>query len=414
MWGGVRGNADKSTSTATLNPLSLTYCIPPDSPQPLYVPIVFNNSIPEEISYYVRSLSDGSSSTQTISGSSLKRSTSHKPRLRISDTGDEDDEEDPVVDPLSAVVLRAKSNGEVAKLPSIRPADSLSLVPPDLLSTQSVLYIPIDKPSVVHLKHAVDKHGDRFHVTPHKEAVVVECPSGDEPEQGGKLIKIGKPKPPAPEQRCVGEEEVVHFNARGAGTLKAHWRKRSADGQALTGIIEGIQDDVLSHDELAIVPRDRISQTHSVPIRVVHDRPGQYTISLTSVTDSFHNTYTPSGSSSERIFTVLPKPLAKFNCGSGRELLVDQQTSLPLSLDGLGDDPLELHYTFHPVGGSAQDKSIKIAKKTDVITVSEPGTYTLQDIKGPCKGDIMEPSSCKVVLVPPPSAELSVTTLHEW
>ncbi|ORX35215.1 hypothetical protein BD324DRAFT_631845 [Kockovaella imperatae] len=402
-------------STATLNPLSLSYCIPPDSTQPLYVPIVFNNSVPDEISYYSRSLSDGTHSTKTVAGSSLKRSSSHRPHLRIANSpagSPVEDDEDPVVDPLSAVVLRAKANNEIAKLPSVKPADSLTLIPPDLLSTQSVLYLPVDKPSIIHLKHAIDKLGDRFHITPQKEAVIVECPSADETDQSGRLIKIGKSKTPSPEQRCVGEDEIIYFNARGAGTLKANWRKRSGEGQMISGTIEGIQDDSIASDEMSLIPRERITKTHSVPIRVVHDRPGQFAVSLTSITDSLHNNYVP-GPASERIFNVLPRPMAKFDCKQSRELLVGQTTTLPLLLAGIGEQPSDLLYTFHPVDGSPEEKSIKVARRGEVIVVSQPGSYVLQSISGPCKGDIMEPSSCRVQLIPPPAVELSMTTLHE-
>lgn len=403
-------------STATLNPLSLSYCIPPDSPQTIYVPIVFNNSLPNEVSYYIRSLETGHAEVKTLAGSALKKATQPRSKHLLTEGEDEDEDTDiPETDPLSALIL--KSNDlDVAKLPSVKPHDSLTLVPPKLSSTQQVLFLPVDHPSVVSLKSVLDRHGDRFHITPHKEAVVIECPTGGHfvEESQGQLIK--RPSKPQPaELRCQGAEEVVQFQARGVGPLRVGWKKKSKDAQT-HGVIEGIEaeEEIDSTDSLALSRKERVSRTHTVPLRVSHDRPGIYTVSLTSVADSLHNTYTPSGPAAERVFNVIPQPSARLDCTGPKELLVGQRTSLAVHLSGLSTEPVEVLYSFTSLNGDTTQRSYKTNRKQESIFVSEPGRYTLLGMKGPCGGVVMEPSSCLVQLVPLPSLDMKVETLHEW
>jgi nucleoporin POM152 len=404
-------------STATLNPLSLSYCIPPDSHQLLYIPVVFNNSIPDQVSYYIRSLDTGHAEVKTVAGSSMKRSRSGRPRQQSANEDDhEEDVSEPDAHPLSAMVLRSQTGEvDVAKLPSVKPSDSLALVPQDLTSSQQALFLTIDRPSVVSLKSVVDKRGDRFHITPHKEAIIVECPTGGhwmyEDKKAGQLVRKADKQKPA-EVRCVGDEEIAQFQARGVGALKAGWRKKSKDSSE-TGMIEGIEDEVESVDQLALFRRDRISKTHTVPLRVVHDRPGVHTVSLTSVTDSMHNSCTPSGHWAEKLYNVISRPSARLDCSGPREILVGKTTTLPVIMDEAGSS-VEVSYSFTSAEGQVSRKSLKASKRTESITVSEPGTYTLRDIQGPCGGNIMEPSSCLVQLVPLPTVEMQVTTLHEW
>ncbi|WVW80225.1 hypothetical protein I302_102203 [Kwoniella bestiolae CBS 10118] len=414
-------------STATLNPLSLSYCIPPDSPAPLHIPILFNNSIPDEVTYFVRSLETGHATLERVSGSQMKRSPTRPPRLRITD-GEDDledgDVEEPETDPLSALILRsdpkAKNTNslemDIAKLPSVKPSDSLALIPRNLASSQNILFITVDKPSLITLKSVTDKRGDRFHITPHKEAIVIECPAGGqfiEEEKQNKIIFKGD-KVKTPELRCVGEEETTKFQVRGVSPLKVGWKKRSGN-KVDTGVIEGIEEDLEPVDDLALVRRDKVSKSHVVPLRVSHLQPGTFTLSLTSVTDALHNTYTPSGHSAEKAFQVIPRPSVRLDCPSTIQLLHNQQAKIPLQVvvDGNVERDLEVTYGFESLDGQKTTKKMKISKKREEITISESGIYTLMEVEGPCAGGVMEPSSCNVQMVPLPTMDMSVTTLHE-
>jgi nucleoporin POM152 len=402
-----------TSSTATLNPASLHYCIPPGDSHPLYIPIVFNNSLPEQVSYFVRSLETGQAEVRTIKASHLKRhATSH--HLAIEDEDAED-----LPSPNMALMTRSSQNA-VVKANSVKPAESLEFGPQEVAPTEHVLFLNVDKPAVVSLKSVVDARGDRFHISPHKEAVIIECPTGGHfvDEKNGQLIPISTKRQPA-ELRCQGDSEVVQFQARGVGALRVGWKKEK-DGKDTAvvdeGIIEGIEEDVEIVDELALVRQDRLSRTHVVPLRVSHNTLGLFDISLTSVEDSMRNRYYPSDISARKTFNVIPRPSASFAADNRapRELLIGRTTTLQVSLDGLSNEPAELVYSFKPDGQEAKVTTKKISKKTETITADQPGKYTLLEIKGPCGGLIKEPSTFAVQLVPKPTLEMQVTTLHEW
>jgi nucleoporin POM152 len=378
---------------------------------------MFNNSIPDQVSYFVRSLETGETETKTVSGFSLRKSSHSDQQLEITD--DEENEAGQAeTDPLSALVLRTQGK-EVAKMPSVKPADSLALIPQQLASSQSILFLTIDRPSLVSLKSVVDKRGDRFQITPHKEAVVIECPTGGHfmNQEQGTMIKKGDKIQPA-EQRCVGDEEVAQFQARGVGSLKVAWTKVSNNAKEpkTSGVIEGIEDEVETVDTLGLVRRDKVSKTHTVPLRLIHDKPGIYTVSLTSVTDSLHNTYTPSGHSAQKVYNVIPKMTANLQCSSPFQLLVNKTISIPVIINGAAYDSTsakEIAYSFRSLTGAVSTHSMKLSRKNELITVSEPGTYTLQDLTGQCSGGIIEPSSCRVQLISPPALDMTVITLNE-
>lgn len=378
--------------------------------------MLFNNSAPAEISYYVQSLETGHRTVQTVAGSSLKKPQHPRAHLQLTE-GDEESEEVPEVDPRSALVLRNQNQQlDVAKLPSIRPTDSLSFVPLDLASSQQILFLSVSEPSLISLKSVTDRGGDRFHITPHREALIIECPTGGHfvESKEGRIVRKGDKSQPA-ELRCLGEDEVVDFQARGVGSLKAHWTKKSKDTQ-VSGVIEGIESEVEAADELAMARRDKVARTHNVPLRVSHDRAGVYTVSLTSITDSMRNTYTPSGPSSEKIFNVIPRPSATFACPGVVQLLVNKTATFSVQLDGSGPlhSPMDVSYAFKPISGKeAMTTTLKMSKRSEGILVTEPGTFTLLDISGQCAGAVLEPSTCRVELVPPPTLALKVESLHE-
>jgi len=303
-------------------------------------------------------------------------------------------------------------------MPSVKPADSLALIPQQLASSQSILFITVEQPSLISLKSVVDKRGDRFQITAHKEAVVIECPTGGHfmDENKGAMIKKGDKIQPA-EQRCVGDEEVAQFQARGVGSLKVAWTMTSASTKEpkTSGVIEGIEDDVETVDTLGLVRRDKVSKTHTVPLRLTHEKPGIYTVSLTKVTDSLHNTYCPSGHSAQKVYNVLPRITANLQCPSPYQLLVNKTVSIPIIISGGSDSSSakEINYSFRSLQGEVSTHSMKLSKKNELITVSEPGTYTLLDLSGQCSGGVIEPSSCRVQLISPPALDMTVITLNE-
>lgn len=310
-------------------------------------------------------------------------------------------------------------NGQLTKLPSVKPADSLALVPKGLASSQTMLFITVDSPSFISLKSVVDKRGDRFQITPQKDAVVVECPTGGhfvEEAKGGQVVRKGDKAQPA-ELRCVGDEEVATFQARGVGSLKVGWTKSSSKEPKSSGVIEGIEDQPESIDAVGLVRRDKVSKTHTVPLRLSHDKQGIYTVALTSVTDSLHNTYAPSGHSAQKVYQVIPKSTVNVQCPQPLQLLMNGTLNIPIVINGNSNgnphSPMDITYTFRSTDGEVSTRTLQVSKKSEVLTVSEPGVYTLQEMTGQCSGGVIEPSSCRVQLIPPPAVDMTVTTLNE-
>ncbi len=345
----------------------------------------------------------------------MKRTPSRSPRLQIADE-DEDDTEtsDNPIDPLSALVLQS-AHVDLAKLPSVKPADSLALVPRNLESSQNILFLKVETPSVVTLKQVVDKRGDRFHITPHREAIIVECPSGghfvEEDRNGREVVKYKERLPTL--TKCVGEEDLVNFQARGVGALRVSWKKKGKDSVE-TGVIEGIEDELEPVEQLALVRRDKAAKSHTVPLRVVHDRTGKFTVSLTSVTDSLHNVYSPSDSASSREFEILAQSSVRFICPSPVQLLVNQTSAIEVEVVGSLDYPVGVDIQFTRSDGVIATETVRMTKRVQSIPISEAGVYSISEVSAPCPGTVLEPSTCRVELVPPPTMDMSVTTLHEW
>lgn len=403
-------------STATLNPLSLSYCLPPGSREPTYIPVVFNNSAPYQVSFNIRSLDTQETTVQSIAADKMKVPVGWQ-ALRLAD-GEQSEDEEADAHTLQEMVKRNK-HLELERYHSVRPSEALSVIPPDLSSSESLLFITVTKPSVITLNSVVDRRGDQFNLAPHREAVIIECPSGgdfvsDDRKDGGKVVPY-KPPSAKPLVRCINQEEVVLFNARGVAPLKAMWKEWVNVVAAHHGAIEGIEDtETITDAEKGHFRRDRMTKSHVVPLRVEHKKAGKHRVSLTSVVDALGNTYTPSGNSSTVEFEVLNRRSVSFDCPKQIQLLVGGTASLPIKADGPIEHPMDVSYRFTSLGGEHEDKSLTIDATKSEIVVNRPGTFTLLDVSGTCPGTILEPAKCSVAVVPEPTVDINVVTLHEW
>lgn len=397
-------------STATINPSSFTYCIPQGSREPVYIPVLFNNSDPEQVAFRTSSLVDGDggkNQTHSVYASHMKVAKSHRGFSLSRDESDEEDEAETIRD-----LVRASKQLDAAKLSSIKAADSL-LAPLaiTLKDTESIRFLEVKEPSVVTLLKVVDKHGDRFNVNTQREAVIYECPSGGdfvETTKKGKVVKYPGVKEASPELRCVGSEDVVNFQVRGVAPLHVTYN-RIVDGTIVSGgEVKGIEDE--QPDELF----SRVSKVHNVPLRLRHDLIGLEEITLASVVDALGNTHTPTGPAATMAFKVLQKRYVSFNCPRPVELLVGGEAKLPVELHGSASMGLTVNYTFTNTAGGVSSRILEVTDKHSYIDAHEAGKFTLQSVGGMCPGGVLEPSTCTVRLIPPPTADISVKTLHEW
>lgn len=400
-------------STATLNPLSLSYCLPPNSREPTYIPIVFNNSAPYQVSFNLRSLDTHELTVESVAADKMVVAPGwHSLRLE----GEEDDDEADAHN-LHKMVKRNKLL-ELERYHSVRPSEALSVIPPDLTSSETLLFIVVRKPSVITLKQVVDRRGDQFNLAPHREAVIIECPSGgnfveDDRQVGGKLVRYN----PAPEPliRCINQEEVVMFNARGVAPLKALWKQWINGVPVNQGAVEGIEDsETISDAEKGNFHRDKVSKSHVVPLRVEHKRAGKHRVQLTSVVDALGNTYTPAGNTSTIEFEVLNRRSVSFDCPRPIQLLVGGTARLPIRSDGPIEHAMDIAYRFTSTNGEQADKSLTIDASNSEIVVDKPGNFALLDVSGTCPGTILEPAKCSVQLVQQPTVDVNVVTIHEW
>jgi nucleoporin POM152 len=281
-----------------------------------------------------------------------------------------------------------------------------------------MLFLAIDRPSVISLRSVTDKRGDKFHLAPHRETVIIECPTG------GDFVNVEEDKvaktPVKTQQRCVGQEDTMQIQVRGVGAMKAAWRKRSKRA-VTTGVIEGIEpvppttqaDDT---GALVLSRLDRVAQTHTVPLRIEHDAPGVYSISVTGVSDSMHNSYVPEGR--EYAFDVHARPAVRFDCPRAIKILENRTAELNFkveSLDGPGQmGDVQLSYEYELADGSIGGDTVKVHGNKGAITAKQAGVYKLVDVSATCSGQIQEPASCRVELIPVPTVELGVNTVREW
>lgn len=397
-------------STATLNPLSLTYCLPQGGNEPVFIPVVFNNSAPDQVAYYLRDLETGKAELQNVPASLMKRPVGWS--IMQTDTDDDLDDNESINE-----LVKRDQVIDAARIHSVRPSESLSIIPPGLSSSESLLFLTVTKPSVVQLHAVSDKRGDRFNIAPHREALVIECPGGGDfvNEDGkGKLIRHPSHSA-APLPRCIGSEDVVKFEVRGVAPLQVSWKKYFGKTIVEQGVIQGIEDDAVTTDaEQGHFRRDRASKTHIVPLRVSHKMPGEYDVVLNGVIDALGNTYVPSADSSTYRFAVTGERSIAFLCNGPREILVNGTVDVPFAIKGSDSEPLDIKYSFRSSNtGLTVQHTVKLDDNL-AIRATEPGHYKLLDISGRCAGTVLEPSTCEVREVPPPTAEMSVTTLHEW
>jgi nucleoporin POM152 len=117
------------------------------------------------------------------------------------------------------------------------------------------------------------------------------------------------------------------------------------------------------------------------------------------------------------VYQVIPKSTVNMQCAQPLQLLVNGTQSIPIVVNGNSNgnphSPMDVTYTFRSIDGEVSTRSLRLAKKSELLTVSEPGVYTLQEMTGQCSGGVIEPSSCRVQLIPPPAVDMTVTTLNE-
>lgn len=435
--------------TATLNPLSATFCIPPDAPDPtVWIPLLLNNSDPHEVHYRIRdSASPVTPEPTVIRGSQLRRAS--KKELATSHAWIEDEDEDEDEDQGRSWLIEHEAEdqeGSVVRRHSVRPGDLLSALPAHREESQRVYYLPIKQTGLVELVQVLDEDKMEFRIRRTGGALVVECPSSGAPAaRNDRLLLDGEDDGKATQYRCVGDRDDLHAVVRGVGSLSVGWKigERSSPRSAQHHLIAGIEgqigapadaasQQVVLRDEsqLQLVPASLAhlpskAVTHEAGFSLSHDRPGVFDVEILNVTDSLLNSYYPEAL--RRSFEVLSRPSASFSpeCANvePRKLLKDGKVDLKIGVleRDLRSPRVKMTIKYTPdqdATDSAWERVVETDGRDYTIPASSSGTYSILAIDGQggkvCAGSIREPSTCVVKAIPEPRADISMTGKKAW
>ncbi len=407
-----------------------------------------NSSNPDVIRYSLRSIESGTREVTSWEGaipsSQLVRpKASTLVRHRQEAAYDDDDDGEHLIEYGDVDASSDAASEGINRQASIKPGDMISSLPHELEPTQQIYFLSVTKTGHVDLLRIIDDDGIDFKIRRTPGALIVECPS-----EGGVIVSNESALVPGRrmkqdekmEQRCVGSEDVVEMQVKGVGTLSVGWRIEEIGGRRTVeeGLIEGIESpedaspmEGLSTDQ-QLVLRDKSrpallnplsANLHTVSLPISHTRAGRYDVVLHTIVDSFNNVFHPPREASMRSFQVFDRPQISFSsaCSASQplQLLEGGEVSLLLVPTGkASSEELTAKLSFRAIDAGRGDnwvKEVKVSGKETVIKASQPGIYSLDDVRGPvCPGTVVEPASCLVKIVPRPHVVVSMTRLPGW
>lgn len=448
--------------TAVLNPLSATYCIPPDSNSPVFIPLVLNNSEPHEVKYKISKLwSSELPEEVVISGSSLRKYSKYSmqkssgrrsdPYWDEEDEADEDDSNDgqswflPFEQPAQNLLMNSEAPSQaMVRRPSVRPDDALSALPKLSEPSQKIYYLPIQKTGLVELIKVIDEDQLDFRIKRSAGALIVECPSsGHAPHsKEERLFLDGEDDGKETQYRCIGDKDDMHALVRGVGSLSVGWKisERGNPRSTQHHLLSGIEREQLAATDGTVAPRDDRLQlsgstnlgslpsrayTHEAGFSLSHERPGVFDVEVLNVSDSLLNVYHPQ--TLKRSFEVLQRPSVSFAplCANvePQPLLKGKQVNLALKVHVQDErsPTVKIKLAFRPDSDSDAKpwtRDIETNLGDYNLIANAAGTYTIESIDGHggkiCAGSVFEPSSCVVKSIPEPCAQVDMESVQGW
>ena len=335
-----------------------------------------------------------------------------------------------------------RRSGIQSRRPSIRPGDKTAGIPASMEDTQRLYYLPVKETGMVNLVRIQDQDSYDFRIQHNRPVIVSECPS-----EGFLFDKNGKSdsKPTSDLQmRCVGDQDVVDMQVRGAGSLSVRWRvtKRGAAPQEHlvqniipeTTCADGVACSAISSsseaDKALMIPNAQFSavpHSHIVSLPISHTESGTFDVELHTIEDALHNIYHPDTVHAKQSFQVQRLPAARFALNqelqhTGENVLVKENATVALHIyidkdDSAGRAIVQLEYVPDPedVGSESFKETLQVDGKRYDHRVSRPGTYHIRGVEaGHCKSRSDVLSSVHVKRVPSPTAQVDVTSVHDW
>ncbi|KAL5535305.1 hypothetical protein ACEPAF_3399 [Sanghuangporus sanghuang] len=403
------------TGTAKLNPNARSYCLS-SSASTVLVPVLLNNTIPSHIRYGVTRPGSGKVDYIDVSAKEIRAIEQQRlEALQLSKASAEAEEGYSEVD----------WDSEDEDSPETQ--DRLIGFSQELEKTQSVVHIRVNKPGIIRLERVLDASTSSAARIFPSEVPIVPCPQAV--FLSDNLVKSNT-------IRCIGSKEELSVKVSGVPPLSLNWH-RDINGRREHFSVDRMESEPDKQGQIG-----ELRLPLDMPLHV----PGYHEYILDSISDGLGNFQTlapiispakgeakdtDSRLSKEtlRSVTVLKRAAMSFrDCAPGKpaSLLIGSETPLIVAAreSDKQDGPWDVTIQFQPNQISKKDrKTPKPWVKTLTtpwgrnqlsLSANVPGEYSIIDVKGHyCPGDILSPETCRVVLQPYPTAEITWKRIHE-
>lgn len=439
-----------SSSTKGSAAIPACYCLDTDNPKAeLSIPILFNNTEPQFLSYSISPLGSYSEEEKsvyniTISKNNLIRLGGHRKEsidgaedpldLELNDADDEAEEEEAQ---KLAIVRRGESQ---ALSPGNRNGNGRALSGGKKSGGQEVMFhLPIKQAGRIRLERVLDRNHFDARLS-RSEILVVECPKmGFNPRSIASPLSHGK-------DFCPGDAATMDVWVKGFAPLKLDYSRyiESQNGRAngdrksfsISHISEPDLEQSSEEDqasELAVAlkgakPRNKqlqhlaqaSSRNITLPITIDTSKEGKRIYHLESVRDACGNAFEPDERAMKYFEDVhiharptvvfercsVDRPIELLQGGPSREVAV--------RIDGVEseDGPFIAELQFE---GETETwtKNVTMNKRSS-ITIDKPGTYNLNRVSGRfCSGESGAQWTCPARVVPPPTASIQFDAIQD-
>ncbi|KAL0090267.1 hypothetical protein J3Q64DRAFT_1656608 [Phycomyces blakesleeanus] len=279
-----------------------------------------------------------------------------------------------------------------------------------------IYYVRIKAPGLYTLKDVKSRNNIDVR-TKHKAVYVFTCPTAEFESS-------------ATTDLCTGDDGPVGIKVSGVPPFSLGYIQRVGDWEFPSKISQIRPQDVnvlpaeKIHDMDNVDPeffRPNPTQFYSwaathhqtVYLKPTLEHPTLYEYQLLNVTDGFGNTVFLDQSSVIN-FRVHEHPSAKFACNDvdPPKLLVNEDVAhIPFELQGSG--PWKVGYRhIQESNDKTTEFNVSLSVPMASLQVRSPGIYELLEVSDSyCKGNILTPSTCRVVQPPLPSIEIRETPI---
>ncbi|PWN88247.1 hypothetical protein FA10DRAFT_268452 [Acaromyces ingoldii] len=462
-------SSSSSSSSTRSSPLSSCFCLDPSNPKAeLSIPLVFNNTEPQFVSYSVTPF-DGSAPlvfNVTIPRGALTRlGEANKEWQRARGEDELDLELDDLDDYQQASsgggagnrgseLVRRDKHHQQQQQQQQQQHQQQPHAKAGATNEATLFHLPIKNVGRVRLERVLDKN--RFDARLSKsEIMIVECPSA--------AFIDGTRAASAPKGRktdmCPGDEASLDVRVRGLAPLRLHYTRQSSlrrgkEPLSISHISshhhasplvapEGSSIDAAQHLSVALrgAP-SKVDQSFSwaqardvdLPLTLQLSGPGIYEYELESVSDACGNSFDAVAAASSprtkltpqsrsRTVEVHPRPSVQLRgCTSADPIKLlkgkgAKEVEVQLNVNDADGGPWSAQVRFDGEDAASswrKNVTINSSDSRAKLPIERPGTYTLEGVNGRyCAGDVGAPWICSAVEVQPPTAMIEFDSIQD-